>query len=408
MAEWKIKGAAEDVEQKSAQEQEQAVLDKAVEEGKIEPEAAGKEVDEVPKINLDELNKEKNAVQEREAEEVPVEDAPGDSKEVEQKVQEQTEAKETEEQDSPLELIKDEEEAVETNQPKVDERAAQVNEQPKPAEPKVTLPENVDKLVKFMEETGGSVEDFVLLNRDLSKYNDGDLLREYYNQSKPWDTQEVSEYMEDNFSYDEEQDDPRDIRSKKRAFKEELFNAKRFLEGNKEKYYAKLKLNKQTDIPQEYQEALKHYNTYQESAESSKQLTESFLQKTDSVFNQDFKGFDFQVGDNKYRYKVNNVTDTKTQQSDINNFVKPFLGDDGAINDAAGYHKALFTARNADKLAEHFYEQGRADALRKSAKDAKNINMDPRQEGIIKTASGQKFKVVSGDSSSKLRMKLKK
>lgn len=406
MAEWKIKGAAEDVEQKSAQEQEQAVLDKAVEEGKIEPEAAGKEVDEVPKINLDELNKEKNAVQKREAEEVPVEDAPGNSKEVEQKVQEQTEAKETEEQDSPLELIKDEEEAVETNQPKVDERAAQVNEQPKPAEPEVTLPENVDKLVKFMEETGGSVEDFVLLNRDLSKYNDGDLLREYYKQSKPWDSQEVSEYMEDNFSYDED-DDPREIRSKKRAFKEELFNAKKFLEGNKEKYYADLKLKKQTDIPQEYQEALEYYNTYQQNAESSKQLTESFLQKTDNVFSQDFKGFDFQVGNNKYRYKVNNVNETKTQQSDINNFVKQFLGDDGQIKDAKGYHKALFTARNADKLAEHFYEQGRADALRQSAKEAKNINMDPRQEGVIKTASGQKFKVVSGDSSSKLRMKLK-
>ena len=405
MAEWKIKGAAEDVEQKSAQEQEQAVLDKAVEEGKIEPEAAGKEVDEVPKINLDELNKEKNAVQEREAEEVPVEDAPGDSKKVEQEVQEQTEAKETEEQDSPLELIKDEE-AVETNQPKVDERAAKVNEQPKPAEPEVVLPENVDKLVKFMEETGGSVEDFVLLNRDLSKYNDGDLLREYYKQSKPWDSQEVSEYMEDNFSY-EEDDDPREIRSKKRAFKEELFNAKKFLEGNKEKYYADLKLKKQTDIPQEYQEALEYYNTYQQNAESSKQLTESFLQKTDNVFSQDFKGFDFQVGNNKYRYKVNNVNDTKTQQSDINNFVKPFLGDDGQIKDAKGYHKALFTARNADKLAEHFYEQGRADALRQSAKDAKNINMDPRQEGVIKTSSGQKFKVVSGDSSSKLRMKLK-
>ena len=406
MAEWKIKGAVEDIEQKSAQEQEQAVLDKAVEEGKIEPEAAGKEVDEVPKINLDELNKEKNAVQERETEEVPVEDAPGDSKEVEQEVQEQTETKEAEEQDSPLELVEDEEKTVETNQPSVDERAAQVNEQPKPAEPEVVLPENVEKLVKFMEETGGSVEDFVLLNRDLSKYNDGDLLREYYKQSKPWDSQEVSEYMEDNFSYDED-DDPREIRSKKRAFKEELFNAKKFLEGNKEKYYADLKLKKQTDIPQEYKEALEYYNTYQQNAESNKQLTESFLQKTEDVFSQDFKGFDFQVGNNKYRYKVNNVNDTKTQQSDINNFVKQFLGEDGQIKDAKGYHKALFTARNADKLAEHFYEQGRADALRQSAKEAKNINMDPRQEGVIKTSTGQKFKVVSGDSSSKLKIKLR-
>lgn len=406
MAEWKIKGAVENIEQKSAQEQEQAVLDKAVEEGKIEPEAAGKEVDEVPKINLDELNKEKDAVQERETKEVPVEDAPGDSKEVEQEVQEQAETEETEEQDSPLELVKDEEKTVETNQPSVDERAAQVNEQPKAAEPEVVLPENVEKLVKFMEETGGSVEDFVLLNRDLSKYNDGDLLREYYKQSKPWDSQEVSEYMEDNFSYDED-DDPREIRSKKRAFKEELFNAKKFLEGNKEKYYADLKLKKQTDVPQEYKEALEYYNTYQQNAESNKQLTESFLQKTEDVFSQDFKGFDFQVGNNKYRYKVNNVNDTKTQQSDINNFVKQFLGEDGQIKDAKGYHKALFTARNADKLAEHFYEQGRADALRQSAKEAKNINMDPRQEGVIKTSTGQKFKVVSGDSSSKLKIKLR-
>lgn len=402
MAEWKIKGVAEDIEQKSAQEQEQAVLDKAVEEGKIEPEAAGKEADEVPKINLDELNKETDTPQKEEIEK--------EEKEKDTKQKEEKESKEDikeEEQNSPLELIKDEEEKTETPQPKVDERATQVNEQPKSTEPEVVLPENVDKLVKFMEETGGSVEDFVLLNRDLSKYNDGDLLREYYKQSKPWDSQEISEYMEDNFSYSEEEDDPREIRTKKRAFKEELFNAKKFLEGNKEKYYADLKLKKQTDVPQEYQEALEYYNTYQESAESSKQLNESFLQKTDNVFSQDFKGFDFQVGDNKYRYKVNNIDDTKTQQSDINNFVKQFLGDDGQINDAQGYHKALFTARNADKLAEHFYEQGRADALRQSAKEAKNINMDPRQEGVIKTASGQKFKVVSGDSSSKIRMKLR-
>jgi hypothetical protein len=257
-----------------------------------------------------------------------------------------------------------------------------------------------------MEETGGTVEDYVLLNKDLSSYNDGDLLREYYNQSKPWDTQEVSEYMEDNFSYDED-DDPREIRSKKRAFKEELFNAKKFLEGNKEKYYADLKLNKQQDIPQEYQEAFTYYNEYKQSAESNEQLKQSFLQKTDNVFNDKFKGFDFQVGNNKYRFKVNNAVETKTQQSDINNFVKGFLGDDGQISDAKGYHKALFAARNADKLAEHFYEQGRADALRNAAKDAKNINMDPRKEGVVQTKSGQKFKVVSGDSSSKLRMKLK-
>jgi hypothetical protein len=180
------------------------------------------------------------------------------------------------------------------------------------------------------------------------------------------------------------------------------------LEGNKEKYYADIKLNKQNDIPQEYQQAFSAQTEYQKSAESTKKATESFLQKTSDVFNEDFKGFDFQVGSDKYRFKVGNPAEVKTQQSDINNFVGDFLGEDGQINNAKGYHKALFAARNADKLAEHFYEQGRADALRNSAKEAKNINMDPRQQGVVKTSAGQKFKVVSGDSSSKLKMKLRK
>ena len=389
MSEWKIKGAVDSEETKSAQEQEQAVLDTAVEKGEITPESAGKNEDEVPVINLDEVNKQDEPVKEEETIETEVATTP---------------EKDTEVEDTPLELVTDEEEAQaqsQDNSPKVDQSAAERN-----ALPEIELPENVDKLVKFMQETGGTVEDYVNLNRDISAYEDGDVLREYYKQAKPWDSQDINEYMEDQFTYDED-DDPREIRSKKRAFKEELFNARKYLEGNKEKYYADLKLSQQRDIPQEYKEALQYYDTYKQNTESSAQLTQTFLQKTDQVFSESFKGFDFQVGDNKYRYKVPNVADTKDQQSDINNFVSKFLGDDGAISDAKGYHKALFTARNADKLAEHFYEQGRADALRNSAKEAKNINMDPRKEGIIKTNSGQKFKVVSGDSSSKLRMKLK-
>ena len=388
MSEWKVKGAVDAEESKSAQEQEQAVLDKAVEEGDISPESAGKNEDEVPVINLDEINK-------------PIEEEQDAPEQTEKEV-ETTPKEETEVEDTPLELVtEDEEEPVTTDSPKVDQQIAAANEKPQ-----IELPENVDKLVKFMQETGGTVEDYVNLNRDISAYEDGDVLREYYKQAKPWDSQDIQEYMEDQFTYDDD-DDPREIRSKKRAFKEELYNAKEYLKGNKEKYYADLKLRKQNDIPQEYQEALKYYGDYKQSAESNKQHTQVFLQKTDKVFSESFKGFDFQVGDNKYRYKVPNISETKNQQSDINNFVNKFVGDDGTISDAKGYHKALFAARNADKIAEHFYEQGRADALRNSAKEAKNINMDPRKEGVVKTNSGQKFKVVSGDSSSKLRMKLK-
>lgn len=401
MAKWTVKGIVDD-EPKSKQETEQAVLDKAVEKGDIEPESAGQEP-EVPKINLDELNKTEDAVQERKTEEIPVGDKSEASEEVVEEVQEQS-------NESPLELVQDEEPEKEvTEQPKVDQQAADVNKQPEPVQQteQVQLPDGVDKLLKFMEDTGGSLEDYVKMNRDVSQLPDGEVLREYYAQSKPWDQTDINEYMEDQFTFDEELDDPRDIRAKKRAFKEELYNARKFFETNKEKYYADLKLSRTQEIPQEYQEAYSNYNNYKQELDANKQLSKVFLDRTEKVFSDDFKGFDFQVGDNKFRYKVANVSETKKMQADISNFVKPYMNDRGEISDAKGYHKALFAARNADKLAQHFYEQGRADALRASAKEAKNINMDPRQEGAIKTSTGQKFKVVSGESSSKLKIKLK-
>tara|TARA_X000001316_G_scaffold12115_1_gene5618 strand:+ start:1438 stop:2655 length:1218 start_codon:yes stop_codon:yes gene_type:complete len=404
MAKWTVKGVVDD-EPKTKQETEQAVLDKAVEKGEIEPEAAGKESEETPKIDLD-------AVQKQSTDEVPVRDEPTTSEKVqEENIENKDEdtSGETQEDESPIEIVNEEETPQVNDQPKVDQRAAEINEQPQPVEqtPQVELPENIDKLIKFMDETGGTLEDYVNMNRDVSDLSDGELLRQYYSQSKPWDSQEINEYMEDNFSYDEEEDEPRDIRSKKRAFKEELHNARKFFNNHKEKYYADLKLNRQKEIPQDYQEAYNAYGEYTKEQELNKQLNQVFLERTDSVFNDDFRGFDFQVGDNKYRYKVNNVNETKRLQSDISNFIKPFMNDKGEIGNVTGYHKALFAARNADKLAQHFYEQGRADALKQSAKDAKNIDMTPRQEGTIQTKTGQKFKVVSGDSSSKLRIKLK-
>ena len=404
MAKWTVKGVVDD-EPKTKQETEQAVLDKAVEKGEIEPEAAGKESEETPKIDLD-------AVQKQSADEVPVRDEPTTSEKVqEENIENKDEdtSGETQEDESPIEIVNEEETPQVNDQPKVDQRAAEINEQPQPVEqtPQVELPENIDKLIKFMDETGGTLEDYVNMNRDVSDLSDGELLRQYYSQSKPWDSQEINEYMEDNFSYDQEEDEPRDIRSKKRAFKEELHNARKFFNNHKEKYYADLKLNRQKEIPQDYQEAYNAYGEYTKEQELNKQLNQVFLERTDGVFNDDFRGFDFQVGDNKYRYKVNNVNETKRLQSDISNFIKPFINDKGEIGNVTGYHKALFAARNADKLAQHFYEQGRADALKQNAKEAKNIDMSPRQEGVIETKAGQKFKVVSGDSSSKLRIKLK-
>lgn len=391
MAKWEIKGVVEN-ESKTLQETEQAVLDSAVEKGEIEPESAGQETEEVPVVNLDQNPPEVDE---------PKETTEEQAKEKEPETVEQLDA---EIDNSPLELIVDEPQEKDAEQ----NPAVETKEQPPSSQDAVQLPENVDKLVKFMEETGGSVEDYINLNRDLDSVNDGELLREYYKQSKPWDSQEIEEYLEDNFSYDEELDEPKDVRSKKRAFKEELFNAKKFLQGNKEKYYAELKLKRQQEVPPEYQEAFENYSEYQNRVKENQKAAEVFLKKTDNVFNNDFKGFDFQVGDNKYRFKVSNAEQVKNSQSDINNFISDFLNEDGFVEDATRYHKALFTAKNADKLAEHFYEQGRADAIRQGAKEAKNISMDPRQEGVIRTKSGQKFKAVSGSSSSKLKIKLNK
>ena len=214
--------------------------------------------------------------------------------------------------------------------------------------------------------------------------------------------------MDEKFAYDEEVDEQRDVRKKQIAFKEELYNAKKYLEGNKEKYYADLVSKKQTDIPQEYREAYEVANNYKQSQEASSKLQERFAAATNRVFNDDFKGFDFKVGDNTYRYKVADPVKTKEYQSDLNNFVGEFLGEDGAIADAAGYHKAMFAAKNVDKIAQHFYEQGRAEALRQSAKEAKNIDMNPRQDmsASVTTKSGTKVRVVqNNDFGGKLRFK---
>ena len=310
--------------------------------------------------------------------------------------------------DSPLELITDDEEPTKKVEKVAETPAAEIQENIQ-EEPKQVLPENVDKLVKFMEETGGSVEDYVNLNKDLSKMDNTTLLREYYKTTKPHlDVDDVDFLFTKNFAYDEEADDPSEVKAKRLAFKEELYNAQNYFKGAKDKYYADLKLSKQNDIAPEYLEAMEHYKASQQQTEEHKNLQKTFIDKTNKVFNDEFKGFDFKVGENKYRFKIEDSKKVKNFQSNISNFVNQFLDDKGTVADAKGYHKALFTAQNADKIANHFYEQGRADAIREAAKKSKNINMEPRQDASsIVTSSGEKIRVVSGDSSDKLRIKWK-
>lgn len=395
------------------QEKEAAVLEQAIEEGSVD-ESYGLQEDGVYKVNLDKPPTTKeDAIQEQETKSVSVGDGAEDSPEVDEQVREQDTKEETKEEevidDSPLQLVNDEQQE-EVKQEVQKEAQQEIQQEVKQEEPKVVLPENVEKLVQFMEETGGTVEDYVNLNRDISKMDNTTLLREYYKNTKPHlDAEDVDFLFNKNFAYDEEADDPSEIKAKQLAFKEELYNAQNYFNSSREKYYADLKLRKQESVAPEYAEAMEYYNNSKQQSEEYNNLQKEFIEKTNKVFNDNFKGFDFKVGENKYRFKVDNTEKVKQYQSDISNFINEFLGDDGAVADAQGYHKALFAAKNADKIANHFYEQGRADAVKEAAKQAKNINMDPRSDNsTIKTEYGDKIRVVSGNSSDKLRIKWNK
>ena len=272
--------------------------------------------------------------------------------------------------------------------------------------------ENVQKLLDFMEDTGGDINDYVRLNRDVQDLDDQDALREYYKDTKPHlSSEEVDFLMEDQFAYDESIDDERDIKRRKLARKEQVAEAKAYLDRQKSKYYEEIKAGNK--LTPEQQKAMDFFNRYNKEAEQTQKTVEKqklvFNKKTQQVFNDEFKGFDYNVGDKTYRYSVKDAEQIKNTQSDINNFVGKFLDENNTMSDAKGYHKSLFTAMNADAVARHFYEQGKADALKETVAKSKNINMDPRQSHGVVEAGGIKVRVLGDDSNSfKFKMKSKK
>ena len=267
------------------------------------------------------------------------------------------------------------------------------------------LPENVEKLVSFMQNTGGTVEDYVRLNADYSSVDNNTLLKEYYRKSKPHlNDDEINFLLEDNFSYDEDLDEERDIRKKKLAFKEEVQEAKNFLEDLKGKYYDEIKLR--PGVTQEQQKAMEFFNRYNEESRLNSQKHDRFKKATSDMFNNDFKGFDFEVGDKKFRYGVNNPESIADKQSELSNIIGKFLNDKGEVSDHKGYHKAMYAASNVDKIASHFYEQGKADAVKEVVNGSKNLSDEPRQTaGDSVFVNGIRIKSISGADSSKLKIK---
>ena len=272
----------------------------------------------------------------------------------------------------------------------------------------INLPENIEKVVDFMKETGGTLEDYVRLNADYSNVDNDTLLREYYKQTKSHlDSEEISFLMEDNFKYDEELDEARDIRKKKLAYKEEVAKARKHLDGLKSQYYDEIKLR--PGVTQEQKKAMDFFNRYNEEQDVAQQQHETFKSNTKDYFTNEFKGFDFKLGEKKFRYGVKNPSEVADNQSNISNIIKKFLNDKGDVTDVQGYHKAMYAAENADTIAQHFYEQGKADAVRDVAAKSKNISNEARAAAPSDVyIGGLKVKSISGLDSSKLKIKTRK
>ena len=361
--------------------------------------------DNITKVNLDKPieNETKDEIKEDnpDNEGVVGVDENADATEKQEEVQPEVEAQET----PVLEEVTEEDvkEQAEELTEQVEEAIAEAQETGR------AIPENVQKLMDFMEDTGGTLEDYVTLNQDFSSYDDITLLREFYKKTKSHLTpDEVDFLIDDNFSFDEEVDEEREIKKKKIALKEQVANAKSHLDGQKSKYYEEIKAG--SKLTKDQQKAVDFFNRYnKESKETDavvEKQTNTFKMKTNNVFSKDFKGFDYNVGDKKYRFNVKDSNKVKESQSDINNFVKKFLNENNEMSDAKGYHKSLFTANNPDAIAKHFYEQGKADALKTSVAKAKNVDMNPRQQHGTVDMGGMKVKVL-GESSNDFKFKIK-
>jgi len=374
----------------------------------------GNVVPEVTKIDLSKKTEE-DAIQVGETETVvddkQTRDLPEMEKEVRSDSSEVTKIDLKEKIESPLELVEDENDNPEevtmvggTEGPDTPQEQKEVLPQAQTQD----YPENVDKLIEFMKETGGTIDDYARLNADYSDVDGEALLKEYYKQAKPHlNSEEIDFVIEDSFSFDEDLDEARDIRKKKLAYKEEVAKAKSYLESLKDKYYAEIKLR--PGVNPEQQKATDFFNRYNEEQAATKVNQDRFISQTDELLNNDFKGFDFKVGEKKFRYGIKDPVKVADNQKDISTFIKTFLNDKGEVVDTKGYHKALYAARNADTIAQHFYEQGKTDAIKGQIAKDKNITTEPRktQDGNV-FVNGFKVKAISGQDSSKLKIKTRK
>ena len=361
------------------------------------------------KIDLSKPKTEPDAVQERKAETIPDDKSSGDIPKVEVKG---GEPEQKPDEITPIQEIIEEvtEEKVAEEIVELGEKLEEHMEAPTPEEIRevASLPENIEKVVDFMKETGGTLEDYVRLNADYSNVDNDTLLKEYYKQTKSHlDSEEINFLIEDNFSWDEELDEERVIRKTKLAYKEEVAKAKNHLEDLKSKYYDEIKLR--PGVTQDQQKAMDFFNRYNEEQNVAVKQHEAFKSNTNEYFSKEFKGFDFNIGEKKFRYGVKSPSEVADKQSNISNIIKKFLNENGDVTDVKGYHKAMYAAEHADTIAQHFYEQGKSDATKDLVAKSKNISDEVRSTPTGDVfVGGLKVKAISGMDSSKLRIQKRK
>jgi hypothetical protein len=355
-------------------------------------------IEEPTKVDLTKT-KEEDAIPIGETKEIPMDERAGDSKGVdgEVRVSDTTKDVQVQESESPIEEIQETEKSIIEPQTIVDE-----------VSPKVTdLPDNIEKLVDFMKETGGTVQDYVRLNADYSDVNEDVLLKEYYKNTKPHlNSEEVDFIMEETFSYDTEVDEERDVKKRKLAKKEAVAEARSHLESLKQKYYDEIKLR--PGVTQEQQKATEFFNRYNNEQEIAEQKHSKFINNTKQLFSNEFKGFDFEVGEKKFRYGVKDPGAVAENQSNLNNFVEKFLDKEGNVKDTRGYHKAMYAAQNIDRIVNHFYEQGKSDGIKTVVDGSKNPTTEARQTAGDIFVGGLKVRAIDGVDSSRLKIKQSK
>ena len=333
-----------------------------------------------------------------------------ESKQSEQQVQEQVnDAPTTSEEvkvDVPVEL--QEKEVLEYIRNRYDKPIESFDDLMAKRETKEELPEDVAAYFKYKKDTGRGIEDYVKLNRDFDEMNPEVLLAEYFLASEEAIDEEDVEALMDDYTFDTDIDDESTVKKKKLAKKREIVKAKRFFNEQKDKYRQPLE-SSQDVVSEDTKKQLEEYRQYIDDAQSKTELQKRkfdwFSQKTEEVFSDKFKGFEFKIGENNVTYNPGETSELKNSQSNIMNFVQKYLGEDGLMEDAQGYHKALSLAMNPEKFAQFFYEQGQSEAIETDARKTKNINMNLRSTPEVVTKGGMKIRTLNPDSGNRLQIR---